>query len=361
MTKPTEILDSVNPNTFFEEVLAAQSTAAVENLLSQLPIASDSEYTFSAKNPSTGWVEGKFHWYPVGGERGNAGRIKLAGSPENPIAERTVNSMEALIELERQLELLKSPGASPPASPREAVKRYFKLPPLDQLPHWPSLIDGMKPAKHAREIARLIRVRLLRSTHPTQYTIAIDDDGIGQSPSQMHKTLLSLGQSDKGDKPYLIGVFGQGGSSAYAASTYSSLISRRAPLLRKDPSDGDVGWTIVRHVFPKGRRDDYWAYLVAHPDGRVPVLPGGVAEDTEFMHGTRISHIDYDFGKTEPARSLYVSLNHLIFNPILPYELITGPDRRPDPMWGNAYRLSKLKPANKALDKTFDPQPVAKS
>ena len=44
----------------------------------------------------------------------------------------------------------------------------------------------------------------------------------------MHRTLLSLGSSDKGDKPYLIGVFGQGGSSTYAASKYSWVLSRRA-------------------------------------------------------------------------------------------------------------------------------------
>jgi hypothetical protein len=241
------------------------------------------------------------------------------------------------------------------------VKRYFKLPPLDELPNWPTDIEGLRASKYAREIARRIRVRLLRSTRPTQYTISIEDDGIGQTPDQIHRTLLSLGQSDKGDKPYLIGVFGQGGSSAYQASTYSTLMSRRAPQLRKNREDGDIGWTVVRHVFPKGRRDDYFAYLVAHPDGRVPILPGELAEEIGFVLGTRISHINYDFGKTEPAATLYRSLNHLIFNPVLPYELITRPDRGADPMWGNAYRLSNLKPAKKALDKTFDPQPVIKS
>lgn len=232
MINATSLPDSIDAKAFLDQLLEAATTKSVNELISQLPIVDDKSYVFNAKTLGVGWVEGKFHWHPVGGDRGNAGRIKLAGSPENPIAERTVNSMEGLIELARQEELLKDPQAPPPNSPREAVKKYFKLPPLDQLPNWPDEIEGQKAAKFAREIARKIRVKLLRSTRPTEYTVAIEDDGIGQTPSAMHQTLLSLGNSDKGDKPYLIGVFGQGGSSAYAASEYSILVSRRAPALR---------------------------------------------------------------------------------------------------------------------------------
>lgn len=38
-------------------------------------------------------------------------------------AERTVNGMEALIEMARQRELVKDSSAAPPASPRDAVAR----------------------------------------------------------------------------------------------------------------------------------------------------------------------------------------------------------------------------------------------
>ena len=44
----------------------------------------------------------------------------------------------------------------------------------------------------------------------------------------MHKTLLSLGRTDKAEKPYLIGVFGQGGSTAFSISKYSIVVTRRA-------------------------------------------------------------------------------------------------------------------------------------
>ena len=218
----------------------------------------------------------------------------------------------------------------------------------------------MKPKKYARQVATFIRVKLIRATGKRgEYTVLIEDDGIGQVPSKLHATLLSLGSSDKADKPYLIGVFGQGGSSAYHASSMSWLISRREPQLVAGEQDQGVGWTVVKHVFPKGRRDDYFAYLAVTPDGAVPAFSAQAADAANISPGTRIAHVNYDFGKSEPARTLYVSLNHLLFNPVLPFELTTGPDRPPDPMWGNAYRLSNLPNQQKSLDKTFEPQSVA--
>jgi hypothetical protein len=48
------------------------------------------------------------------------------------------------------------------------------------------------------------------------------DQGMGQIPARMHETLLSLGQSDKAAKPYLIAVFGQVGPRPYEVCAESS-------------------------------------------------------------------------------------------------------------------------------------------
>ena len=66
-------------------------------------------YIHDHEKPEVGWRSGYLHWIPVGGERGNAGRIKQANQPVNPIAERTINGMEAIIEMARQRELLFAP------------------------------------------------------------------------------------------------------------------------------------------------------------------------------------------------------------------------------------------------------------
>src|SRR5713226_9256500 len=127
--KATSLSDLIKPVDFLKQAIAATSVARIALLLKQLPIADEHEYSYDLQKPEKGWTEGKFHWLPLGKDRGNAGRIKLVSHPENPIAERSINGMESLIELARRLELLKDPSAPMPKSPREAVMRYFSLPP----------------------------------------------------------------------------------------------------------------------------------------------------------------------------------------------------------------------------------------
>ena len=361
MMERTSLASLVDAGDFISMATRAVTSSDVKRLLSQLPITPEDEYVFNEEDPLAGWRPGHFHWIPVGGERGNAGRIKQANQPVNPIAERTVNGMEAIIEMARQRELLGRPSAEPPSSPREAVKRYFGIPSLDELPKLDDSETSKKIRSTARELARQLRVRLIFDKASREFTVAVEDDGIGQAPASIHRTLLSLGSTTKADKWYLIGVFGQGGSSAYAVSQYSWVISRRAPDLLQGESDG-VGWTVIKHIFPKGRRDDYFAYLACSPDGHVPSVPASVADAARIAHGTRFVHIGYDFGRGGSAitRQLYTALNHVLYNPILPFELYVGPTTAV--IYGNGYRLSslgKVKGTGKpALDKVFPPQPV---
>lgn len=352
---------SQRPSDFIISALRVMTVSDVETLLSQLPITPEDEYTYDPSNPDPGWRQGNFHWIPVGAERGNAGRIKQANQPVNPIAERTVNGMEAMIEMARQRELLANATAAPPTSPRDAVLRYFGIPSLDQLPKLDASESSKAIRAKARDLARQLRVRVLFDKTSREFTVSIEDEGIGQSPESINSTLLSLGSTTKADKWYLIGVFGQGGSSAYAVSKYSWVVSRRAPDLLNGEADG-AGWTIIKHVFPKGRRDDYFAYLAFTPDGRVPFVSSADADIAKIPHGTRFVHIGYDFGRGGSAitRQLYTTLNHVLYNPVLPFELYVGPTAAV--VYGNGYRLSSLG-GNKtteapALDKVFPPQPV---
>jgi hypothetical protein len=362
MIEPVLLKDSVIPAEFIAKATKATTSTDIAGLLAELPIASEHDYSFDEDNPEAGWQPGKFHWIPVGRERGNAGRIKLANQPVNPIAERAVNGMEAIIELAHQRALAANPDTPVPATPRDAVMRYFAIPPLDQLPKLEANPATKETRARARELARQLRVRLVWDKHAREFTVAIEDEGIGQPPSLIHKTLLSLGSTTKADKPYLIGVFGQGGSSAYAVSKCSWLVSRRVADLLGGNADG-AGWTVIKHIFPKGRRDDYFAYLSCHPDGRVPFVSAADADAAGITNGTRFTHIGYDFGRggSAIARQLYPALNHVLYNPILPFELYAA-RQAPDPIYGNGYRLSLLGSRKNslppALDKVFPPQIV---
>jgi hypothetical protein len=343
------------------QLLDAKTKVDVQRLLANPSIVDESAYTWSISDPASGWQPGRLHWIPVGRDRGNAGRINLAGEPYNPHAERLINGMEALIELARQRELQRDPNAVMPQSPRDAVDRYFGLPRLDSIPRISDIAARKTLEERLRETRRELVLRVEFAKALDEFSVEIRDHGIGQSPEKVHETLLSLGQTDKADKPYLIGVFGQGGSSAYAASTYSLIVSRRAPECLDGKKDR-IGWTIVKKVIPKGRRDPYYAYLATLPDGRVPSLDPG--EDSAFPHGTLFRHSGYDFGRqgSAVARTLYYALNHVLFNPVLPYDLYAM-KAQPDPMYGTAYRLARLakqleSQGEKYLYKPFQAQPV---
>lgn len=359
---PTVLSDSVRPIDFISRALRATTSADVEALLEQLPITPPDDYTYDVEAPEVGWREGNFHWIPVGRDRGNAGRIKLANHPVNPIAERAINGMEALIEMMRRREMALHPSAPMPSTPRDAVHRYFGLPSLDQLPKLDGSAESLATRKRARELARQLRVRLIYSKAAKEFTVAIEDDGIGQASPMIHRTLLSLGSTTKADKPYLIGVFGQGGSSAYAVSKYSWILSRRVKDLLEGAVDG-AGWTVIKHIFPKGRRDDYYAYLASAPDGQVLSVSESEADEANVASGTRFVHIDYDFGRGGSAitRTLYRALNHVLYNPVLPFD--TDVSGTAATVYGNGYRLSQLgrisnAPHAPVLDKVLGPQPV---
>jgi len=346
-----------------QELLAIDSPVKVRDFLQKLPIApADNEY-YDPTDPKRKWIDGKMHWVPVGMQRGNAGRIQLASTGENALAERVVNAMESIIELMRQRELREIPGASTPQSPREAVERYFAIPPLDQIlersPEW----------TRARSIGKQIRLTVTRYRGQAKgrFTVRVEDEGIGQPPNQIHNTLLSLSNSSKGDKPYLIGVFGQGGSSAFhGTQDHSWLISRRAPDV-PGGDEGGAGWSLIKHVFPKDRRDAYYAYLAVDAEGAVPHFSAAVADAAQLKHGSIFTHIDYDLQRTgsSVARNLYPAMNHLLFNPVFPYELRNLRDA-PDVMWGNAYRLTRVinrarknpEQRDEIVDKTFGPQSI---
>ncbi|MES0166211.1 hypothetical protein NKJ87_09450 [Mesorhizobium sp. M0027] len=355
-------MTAANDLDLLNRLLVARTTMQVEAIISSLPVQSLDKYQWDYRDKRIGtWLAGHLQWVPVGRDRGNGGRIKLAGEPTNPIAERLVNGMEAIVELARLEELQKDPDAKAPASPRDAALRYFGLPRLDSLDRLDHA-ERSSAQERVVEIRKRLFVRLDHDNSTKQFAVTVRDRGMGQVPSLMHETLLSLGQTDKAEKPYLIGVFGQGGSSAYSASEYSVILTRRAAAIRQPGEDAGVGWTIVRQVVPANRRDPYYAYLAEGPEGEVPRIDAIVADAAGFDQGSHFAHVKYDFGGSAAAIShlLYQALNHVLFNPILPYDLFALKDK-PEQMLGTAYRLARqVKGADPrvALNKSFRTQPV---
>jgi hypothetical protein len=71
---PTPCWPWLSPSSAIAKAVKAVTTADVESILGELPIAPEDAYAYNDESPDESWQDGKFHWIPVGRERGNAGR-----------------------------------------------------------------------------------------------------------------------------------------------------------------------------------------------------------------------------------------------------------------------------------------------
>ena len=226
---------------------------------------------------------GDWNWVPLGGRKNNAGSVNLAVESGQALVERITNGMDAHIELAYDL-------AGKPShleSPRDAVLHLWGIGAVRLTRESPAV------SKFIDEMAPKTSVRVIGKISGGYSTAIINDTGIGQHPDDLPMTILSLGESNKVSKPYLIGAFGQGGSSTFAYCPYSIIISRRHPECLGKRSD-EIGWTIVRKYDDDSLKTFRYEYLV-DSNGLVPrINPLAMkSHKLTFEHGTRITHVAY--------------------------------------------------------------------
>lgn len=270
------------------------------------------------------------NWKNVGKKRSNAGPIEASADEINPLVERIVNSIESVIELR-----VADSGVTP-KDPRDAIARLFNVAEGES-----SRLDE----RTARELAQFVTVSLKGKRNSTP-TIEVNDKGIGIHPSEFADSILDLNESDKGQKTYLVGMYGQGGSSTFDKCEYTVIVSRRHPAHLSDGQSDEVGWTVVRkslHV-----RATVYTYFVDHDTGSVPVFCGSISDQIGVDYGTTITHLEYrdtgGFATQAITNNAFYTLNYRLFNPLLPWTLS---DRRQTAnesrtMRGVPYRINQL-------------------
>jgi hypothetical protein len=147
-------------------------------------------------------------------------------------------------------------------------------------------------------------------------TIDVIDKGIGVGRGEFPDTLLSLNQDNKINKWYLMGRFGQGGSTTYRFSEYTVMFSRRRHSMHE--ADNQISFTIVKYrEASEGEKDGQYVYLVKREDS----LPFSIlAEDIDFNCGTFVRHINYSLGR-KYLLDFYGYMETYLFDPILPFWL----------------------------------------
>lgn len=253
-------------------------------------------------------------WRNLGDRESPAANVEVSPDPINPLCERLVNGMESLIQL--KLELERQTGEShqeAPSSVFDAAERYFGVP------------QGRArnlPTTERRQLAQNLKL-ILRGKHGAP-TVVVQDRAMGIHPDDMPDTILSLANSSKGKKPYLIGAYGHGGSSSFEWCEYTVIICRKEPHLLNGRQDL-VGWTIVKKSGELGARVNDYQYLV-DASGKVPRFDPKLLRTRDFPHGVFACHIDVRdtgaFGTQPPGLAPYQTLDFRLFDPVLPYLLV---------------------------------------
>jgi hypothetical protein len=266
-------------------------------------------------------------WRPVGDRDSNFSTIYIASDPEAASVERVTNAIDATIERIAEIK----PDLKTLDSPRKFVEHVFDV--------QKGYISDLSEEK-IKELSDNLGISyILRDGDlPETPTVDVRDKGIGILAEEFPLTILSLNRSNKINKLYLAGRFGQGGSTALGFSDFTIILSRKK--LANDLSD--VAFTMVKYERAKsGEKDGKYVYLVGRDN-----LPLSVnLDESKFPEGTLVRHINYKFSKKHILLDVYAFLQMFLFDPILPFWLSDertgsyfGERRR---IFGSRYHLNK--------------------
>lgn len=263
----------------------------------------------------------------------------MGSEPYDAITERITNSMDAMIELNVEL----NPSLKTAKDPRTAIEQIYKI------------REGNLryiPPKEVGVLASNINLLFLDGDDVKKPTIEIMDKGIGQHPDDFSQTLLGLNRDYKVSKFYLIGAFGQGGQTSFANCEYGLIISRKDPKLLQKGQMDEVGWSIVRYRDPTTETQfykiGYYEYCIEAKTNKIPIIDPKLL-DFAFERGTIIRLISYSLPKgssdaIQAEGTAWHYLSQSLFDSLLPIRVFEGRKRyenRNRPMTGLASRLWK--------------------
>jgi hypothetical protein len=257
-----------------------------------------------------------YTWRAVGDNEANYGLINIGSDPGHALIERVTNALDSVIEAEALRRSGKKGRDALPASPREAVEMWFGIP--------GGRVANLGDPQKRQPFADKVVISLLDGRDKRHPSVMIRDLGVGLTPKQIPSTILSLSGTNKIDKPYLAGAYGQGGSTVLAFSPGGVLfVSRRQPDLSPDGQADVVAMTFARYeeLDAAKNKNGRYSYLVSQ-GGDVPYVPTRLLPD--FQPGTCVVHFDLEITQyaarmTQLTGSLWWLLQNALFDPVLPF------------------------------------------
>lgn len=294
------------------EILKIYKTSDVDSFLDSFL-----GYNLNRKDLTKENIEKDFRF--VGNNESNASNIDMLQDGEKGIVERITNAIDAVIEKKK-----KEKAISTANNVDKIVKSAF--PKFYETKN--NIIKGISNKNNALDASNQVIVAVNDGNKSTTPTFDIIDKGIGIDGSKFDTTILSLhgGNKIKSDKNYLIGAFGQGGSTSLSFASATIIVSKY--------NEG-LYFTIVQAVELKGYKNHSYVYLT-DKNGGILSLDNDISENEnsylkDFFNsesGTFVRMVDVEITKkfrdndVNKPRSLGDYLNTELFGVGFPVFLI---------------------------------------
>lgn len=295
-----------------EKVLGIYKSSDVDVFIKEL-----TGFTLEEKNLKYSDIEK--NWKFLGDNSSNGSSINILKHGEKGIIERLTNAIDAVIE--KQKEKYSLVGACKASSIiSKAFPKYFE--------NLNNLSKGEQFKILPFDAANQVILAANDATGTTKITFDIIDHGTGISGDNFPKTILSLNAGNKlsREKSYLIGAFGQGGSTSLPF-TYATIIISK--------NNGRYFFSIIKEVELTDYKNSCYVYLTIND--KIPELLVEDFQDADHEYlstlieqesGTLIRMVETDISREYRINDIakeHMLINYIdtnLFNVGLPVKVI---------------------------------------
>jgi len=258
-------------------------------------------------------------WKFLGNNPSNGSSVNILGNGEKGLIERITNAIDSVIEKK-----VNSLNLGSPTSSSRVISNAFPA----YYDNCQKILEGKSTHSLAKDAEDQVVLAANDSSRSSRPTFDVVDRGTGIDGSEFPNTILSLnhGNKLKRDQQYLIGAFGQGGSTSLPF-TYATIIISKY--------NGKLFWTVIKQVDLQDYKNSCFVYLEI--GGRIPeaeidelddespdYLKAFVNQESGTMVRMVETEISPEYRKNEitKPRTLSDYINTQLFNVGLPIDLI---------------------------------------
>lgn len=274
---------------------------------------------FSLEEKDLKYLDIEHHWKFLGNNSSNGSSINILKHGEKGLIERITNAIDSVIEKQKNINGIAS---APQASNiiKKAFPKYYE--------NISNVSNGEQFKVQTYDAANQVILVANDAIGTKKITFDIIDQGTGISGENFPNTILSLNKGNKlsRDKCYLIGAFGQGGSTSLPFTYATIIVSKQ---------NGKYYFTIVKEVELSDYKNSCYVYLTI--DDQIPEaeLVNSIDESHEYLEtfikgksGTLVRMIETDISKEYRLNDItkeHMLINYIdtnLFNVGLPVKII---------------------------------------